>query len=101
MRVANVMSLIAFGFQPIFFSTIAFVILLRGRYTAYKKSIKLFMSIPLSFFICFLYPLTKVYVTHSYTFFDGFYLFCFISSLVAVAINVIVFLINGVINERT
>lgn len=94
------MSLLSFGFPPVFFSVMAFVILLRSRYVSYKKNIKVLLSIPLSFFVCFLYPLTEVYVRHSYIVFEGFYLFCFISSLVAVTINVVIFLINGVINEK-
>lgn len=87
------MSLLEFSFGPVFFTIIAFVILLRSNHVKYRKGIKLLLSIPLSLFICFAYPMTKVYITHSYTFFDGFYLFCFIAFLGAVAINIVIFLI--------
>lgn len=41
-----------------------------------------------------------MYLTGSYNIFDNFYLFCFLSSLVAIAINIGILTVIGVKNER-
>lgn len=70
------MTLLSFAFSPVFLSVMAFCIILRSR--SYPKNTQQTYSIDLNmFFVCFLYPLTKVYLTGSYNIFDNFYLFCF------------------------
>ncbi len=94
------MTLLSFGFSPVFFSVMAFCIISRSKLYPQRTRNKVIVLILLTFFICFLYPLTKVYLVGSYGIFDKFYLFCFISTLIAIAINVVILTINGAKNER-
>lgn len=94
------MTLLSFGFPPVFFSVMAFIIILRSKLYSQKKSIKIITLILLSFFVCFGYPITKVYIANSYIIFDGFFFFCFIASLVSVAINLAIVQLTGVKDER-
>lgn len=94
------MNLLSFGFPPVFFSVMAFVIILKSKLYLQKKTKKFFVLILLSFFVCFGYPLTKVYIANSYFMFDGFFFFCLIASLVSVAINIAIVQLTGVKNER-
>lgn len=94
------MTLLEFSFGPLFFSMFSFCVLLRSKIVTLTKLVKLLVSIPITFLVCFLYPLTKVYLTHSYYFFEDFYMFCLIASLGGVAINIVIYLINGVIYAK-
>lgn len=95
------MTLLSFAFSPVFLSVMAFCIILRSRSYPQKKHNRVILLILICFFVCFLYPLTKVYLTRSYNIFDNFYLFCFLSSLVAIVINIGILTVIGVKNERT
>lgn len=94
------MTIGSFAFSPVFLSIMAFLFFINGKYKP-KTTVKSFIAIfALSFFICFIYPLVKTHVTNSYNMFDDFYLFCFISSLIAVAINSIFFIMMRLKNGR-
>lgn len=95
------MSLFSFGFAPVFLSVMGFLIILRSKILPYRAIFRFFLLSSISFFVCFFYPLTKVYITKSYTIFDGFFFYCLIISIVSMVINTVIFLINGVVtNER-
>lgn len=94
------MALSSFIFSPVFFSVMGFVFFIRSKFRPKAKHIQLVFLVLFSFTICFVYPLTGVYITNSYNIFDDFFLFCFISSLVAVAINILYLIVRGIKNER-
>lgn len=58
---------------------------------AYRR---VFLSvIALSLVICFIYPLTNLWLDIKYYKFEGFFIYCFLSSVVSVVINVCLSLI--------
>ncbi|CAM3979264.1 Microcin immunity protein [Xenorhabdus thuongxuanensis] len=87
------MSFFPFGFAPIFLSIMGYIIYLYKRKNKIniRKQI-VFLSL-LSLFVCFFYPLSSIYITHNCNLFDGFVLLCFISSLVSIAINLLILFI--------
>lgn len=95
------MTLLSFGFSPVFLSVMIFVILMFSKLKNKGRKIQILFLVILSFSISFAYPLSKIYVTNSYEMFDDFFYLCFFSALIASAINMIILLINGVRNERT
>lgn len=93
------MTLLSFAFSPVF--CLSWHSVLFCAAAPIQKNTQQTYSIDLNmFFVCFLYPLTKVYLTGSYNIFDNFYLFCFLSSLIAIAINIGILTVIGVKNER-
>nr|Q46970.1 RecName: Full=Microcin N immunity protein; AltName: Full=Microcin-24 immunity protein [Escherichia coli]AAA88771.1 microcin 24 immunity protein [Escherichia coli] len=87
------MSFLNFAFSPVFFSIMAcYFIVWRNKRNEFVCN-RLLSIIIISFLICFIYPWLNYKIEVKYYIFEQFYLFCFLSSLVAVVINLIVYFI--------
>lgn len=90
------MTLQSFWFSPVFFSVLAFLFYLHKRNDLQKKILHISKLIVISFSVCFAYSLSSIYINERYAMFDDFFLYCFISSLIAMFINIIIYLIKMV-----
>jgi len=90
----------SFAFPPVFLSVMSFVFYNFGRYKNKTCLNKVAAMVMLSFLICFVYPVVTVYTTNRDDLFENFYWYCFISSLVTVAINYIFLFFMRLKNEK-
>lgn len=90
------MTLGEFAFGPVFLSVFAFCIQLLNKSKPVANYRKLLISLPVTLLVCFLYPLTSVYLTQRYTLSDLFYFYCLVSFLFSIFLNTVIFLIINV-----
>lgn len=90
------MTLFSFCFAPVFFSVLACLFFLHGNTDLHKKKLQIFILILISVSVCFAYPLSNVYISGRYEIFDDFFLFCFLSSLISMFINLMIFIIKSI-----